>query len=277
MPSSPLTYFLWFFAPAVLLCSAISMKRRGLFEKFPTFFTYCCFQAVGACLLFGIYRFSTPEAYYFGYWVNTALGTGLGFFVIREAFANILRPYVGLRDAGMLLFRFAALLLILFAAISYVGGTGSGLGRVAREITIMQRNVTFIQTGLLLFVVLCSNYLHFSWKSFPCGVSFGMGVFACMDLIASNVQASRGFVFSKPTLTLLMQICWMLASITWLAYSLTAKPEHKTLRDLTFSPVVDRWNQAAMLIMNSEAAPPAEHTYLSDIERTVESVLAHSK
>jgi hypothetical protein len=228
-------------------------------------------------MLFGIFRFSTPEAYYFGYWVKTALGSGLAFFVIREAFENILKPYVGLRDAGMLLFRFAAVLLVLFAAVSYVGGVGTGFARIAREITIMQRNVMFIQCGLLLFVVLCSNYLNFSWKSFSCGITFGMGVFASMDLIASNILASRGFVFSRPTLTLLMQVCWLLASATWLAYSLTAKAEHKTLREMTFSPVVDRWNQAAMLIMNSEAAPPAEHTYLSDIERTVESVLAHSK
>jgi hypothetical protein len=45
---------------------------------------------------------------------------------------------------------------------------------------------------------------------------------------------------------------------------------------MAYRPVVDRWNQAAMLLMNSGGAAPAPQTYLSDIERTVEAVLAHS-
>jgi hypothetical protein len=141
----------------------------------------------------------------------------------------------------------------------------------------MQRNITLIQSGLLLFVVMCSNYLSFSWKSFPCGVAFGMGIYASMDLIVSNIMVYRGlFTQSKPVLTLLMQVCWLIASAVWLTYSMRAKVEHATVRELAYHPVVDRWNQAAMLIMNSEAAEPVEHTYLSDIERTVESVLATS-
>jgi hypothetical protein len=253
------------------------MKRQNLVDRFPTFFTYCCFQITGALLLFAIYRFSTPEAYFYAYWVNTGLGAGLGFFVIREAFVNILKPYPGLRDAGMLLFRFAAVLLVLFAAVSYVGGTGNGIARIAREITSMQRNVMLIQAGLLVFVTMCSNYLNISWKSFPAGILTGMGIFASCDLISSNILAARGFLnFSKPTLTLLMQITWLLASASWMAYAWIAEPERKVERERSFNPVLDRWNQAAMLIMNSEAAEPAEHTYLSDIERTVESVLATS-
>lgn len=276
MPSSPLSYFLWFFSPVLLLAAAVFMVRRNLHKNHSTFFTYCCFQTVSAYLLFAIYRFGSAEAYYIAYWVNTGLAAGLGFFVIREAFENILKPYVGLRDAGMLLFRFAAVLLVLFAALSYVGTNGSGLIRVTREITVMQRNITLIQSGLLLFVVMCSNYLNFSWKSFPCGIAFGMGAYASMDLIASNILVNRAFTFSKPTLVLMMQFCWLVASAIWLSYSLLAKPEHAKVREFAYNPVVDRWNQAAMLIMNSEATQPAEHTYLSDIERTVESVLAHS-
>ena len=277
MPSSPITLVLWILGISLPLAAAVIMRSRKLDKDFATFFTYCIFQSVGGMFLFAIARFSTPEAYYFGYWVNTALGAGLGFFVIREAFSHILKPYVGLRDAGMLLFRFAAALLVFFAVVSYVGGTGSGLARIAREITIMQRNVTFIQSGLLLFVVLCSNYLNLSWKSLPSGISFGMGIFASIDLISSNIQATRGFVFSKPTLALMMQVSWAIAAAMWVGYTLMAAPKRVMERQQSYRPVVDRWNQAAMLIMNSEAAPPAEHTYLSDIERTVESVLAHSK
>src|SRR4051812_24219492 len=103
MPSSPLTYFLWFFPPLLLVAAAIGMKKRNLSDSFPVFFTYCCFQVIGALILFGIHRLGTQQGYFLAYWVNTGLGTGLGFFVIREAFNHMLKPYPGLRDAGMLL------------------------------------------------------------------------------------------------------------------------------------------------------------------------------
>jgi hypothetical protein len=276
MPSSPLTYFLWFFAPVVLVGAAASMKRRNLIDQFPMFFSYCCFQAIGAMFLFAIHRFSTPEAYYYAYWVNTGLGAGLGFFVIRESFVNTLKPYVGLRDAGMLLFRWAAVILVVFAAISYIGGTGSGMARIAREITMMQRNILLIQAGLLLFVVMCSNYLNISWKSFPFGVTCGVGIFAANDLIVWNILSAHNVVFSAHTLSLVSQAMWALSSVTWFVYAFKAVPEKRLSPQQSYNAVVDRWNQAAMLIMNSEAAPSAEHSYLSDIERTVESVLATS-
>jgi hypothetical protein len=269
---------LWFLGVALPLAAAVCMKQRNLDKDYPTFFTYNVFQCVGGILLYCMWRFSTPEAYFFGYWVNTGLGAGLGFFVIRESFAHMLKPYAGLRDAGMLLFRWAAVLLVVFALISYVGGTGTGFVRVLREVTVMQRNILFIQSGLLLFIIMCSNYLNISWKSLPFGIAIGMGIFASSDLIISNIFATRGFfTFSKPTLSLVAQSTWALSTTMWVCYSLLAKTERASHKDLVYRPVVDRWNQAAMLIMNSQAAAqPAEHTYLSDIERTVESVLAHS-
>jgi hypothetical protein len=276
MPSSPLTYTLWFLGVALPLIAAVFMKRRNLDKDYPTFFTYNVFQSIGGVLLFCIAKFSTPEAYFFAYWVNTGIGAGLGFFVIRESFDHMLKPYPGLRDAGMLLFRWAAVLLVVFAVTSYVGGTGTGLARVVREVTVMQRNILLIQSGLLLFVVMTSNYLNLSWRSFPMGIALGMGFFASTDLIASNIFATRGLLFGGRNLGLLMQISWAVSGAAWAFYAIKAEAQRAMERKLVYNPMVDRWNQAAMLIMNSEAAAPSEHTYLSDIERTVETVLAHS-
>lgn len=276
MPSSPLTYALWFLGTIAPLFAAVCMQRRKLHSEFSSFFTYCLFQVVGSVCLFGISRLATPESYFYAYWVYTALGIGLGFFVIREVFTSILKPYAGLRDAGMLLFRWASVLLIVFSAMSYVSGSGSGMARVVREIVVMERNIRFIQCGLLLFVVLCSNYLNASWKSLASGIAFGFGLFATTDLLISNALIARGYFFSPVAAALIGQCSYVGATVIWSSYALLAPAERKVSRELTYRPVVDRWNQAAMLIMNSEGAAPSPHTYLSDIERTVEAVLAHS-
>jgi hypothetical protein len=275
MPSSPLAIFLWFLGPALQLIAAVQLCRRGVHKTFSTFFTYCLFQVVYSCTLFGVYKFGTPETYFFAFWVGTALAIGLGFFVIKEAFENMLKPYAGLRDAAMLIFRWAAGVLILLSVISYVAGSGSGLARIVREIVVLERNVRFIQCGLLLFVVMCSNHLNISWKSLPCGIAFGFGLFAANDLIVSNMLASRGWIFNDVTIKLIGQTVWSLSTVIWFGYACVAKSEAK-VHEMAYRPTLDRWNQAAMLIMNSEGVQPADHSYLSDIERTVEAVMAHS-
>jgi hypothetical protein len=276
MPSSPLAIVLWFIGPALQLAAAVLLHRRGTHKTFSTFFTYCIFQVVNSCIAFGIYSFGTQESYFFAYWVGAALGIGLGFFVIKEAFENMLKPYVGLRDAAMLLFRWAAAVLVLLSIISYVAGSGSGLVRVVREIVVLERNVRFIQCGLLLFVVMCSNHLNISWKSLPCGIAFGFGLFAANDLIVSNMLASRGWIFNDSMIKLIGQLVWSISTVIWFSYAWSARTELAKVHSQLYRPTLDRWNQAAMLIMNSEGVQPVENSYLSDIERTVEAVMAHS-
>jgi hypothetical protein len=275
VPSSPLAYFFWFLGTALPLVTVVGMRQRKSHVGFPTFFTYCLFQVVNSLLLFGVYKTGSVESYFYAYWVGTALGIGLGFFVIKEAFENMLKPYAGLREAAMLIFKWAAAILVLFSVISYVQGSGSGLSRVLREVTVMERNVRFIQCGLLLFVVMCSNYLNITWKSLPCGIAFGFGLFAANDLIVSNMLASQGWLFNHTTIKLFGQVIWSVSTILWCGYAWTAKAEAK-VHNMVYRPVLDRWNQAAMLIMNSDAQLNPDHSYLSDIERTVEAVMAHS-
>jgi hypothetical protein len=277
MPSTPLTYFLWIFIPLVQVALLVVLRKRKLYEDHSMFFTYTLFQVIAAVLDVIAFKFAGYETYFYVYWVRIALSIGLGFFVIKEVFTNMLKPYAGLRDAGILLFRWAAAVLILISVLSYVSGTGNGAARILREVVTMERNVRFIQCGLLLFVVMCSNYIGFSWRSLSSGIAFGFGFFAAVDLLISNALMTRGYFFSQETASLAGQVAYACAVIMWFTYSMLPQPEQKAVHAMAYRPVVDRWNQAAMLLMNTGASTaPAPQTYLSDIERTVEAVLAHS-
>ncbi len=277
MPSTPLAYFLWIFIPLVQVALLVVLRKRKLHEDHSMFFTYTLFQVVAAVLDVVAFKFAGYETYFYVYWVRIALSVGLGFFVIKEVFTNMLKPYAGLRDAGILLFRWAAAVLILISVLSYASGSGSGAARILREVVTMERNVRFIQCGLLLFVVMCSNYIGASWRSLSSGIAFGFGGFAAVDLLISNALLARGYFFNPDTAAIAGQIAYACAVITWFTYTTLPQRADAGVREMAYRPVVDRWNQAAMLLMNtgaSQAATP--QTYLSDIERTVEAVLAHS-
>jgi hypothetical protein len=277
MPSTPLAYLLWVLGPIFQIAILVVMRKRDLQRDYSMFFTYTLFQVIGTILDVIAYKFAGYDTYFYTYWVHTALGIGLGFFVIKEVFANMLKPYAGLRDAGVLLFRWAAAILILISVLSYASGSGSGAARILREVVSMERNVRFIQCGLLLFVVMCSNYIGASWRSMSSGIAFGFGSFAAVDLLISNALLARGYFFSPETAALAGQIAYAGAVITWFTYAMLPQRAEAGVREMAYRPVVDRWNQAAMLLMNTGASQaPTPQTYLSDIERTVEAVLAHS-
>ena len=277
MPSTPLAYFLWIFIPLVQVALLVVLRKRTLHEDHAMFFTYTLFQVIAAILDVVAYKFAGYETYFYVYWVRIALSVGLGFFVIKEVFTNMLKPYAGLRDAGILLFRWAAAVLVLISVLSYASGSGSGAARILREVVTMERNVRFIQCGLLLFVVMCSNYIGASWRSLSSGIAFGFGGFAAVDLLISNALLARGYFFSPETAAVAGQIAYAAAVITWFTYTMLPQRAESGVREMAYRPVVDRWNQAAMLLMNTGASQaPTPQTYLSDIERTVEAVLAHS-
>ena len=277
MPSTPLAYFHWIFITLVQVALLVVLRKRNLYEDHSMFFTYTLFQVIAAVLDVVAYKFAGYETYFYVYWVRIALSVGLGFFVIKEVFTNMLKPYAGLRDAGILLFRWAAAVLVLISVLSYASGSGSGAARILREVVTMERNVRFIQCGLLLFVVMCSNYIGASWRSLSSGIAFGFGSFAAVDLLISNALLSRGYFFNPDTAAIAGQIAYAGAVLTWFTYTMLPQRAESGVREMAYRPVVDRWNQAAMLLMNTGASQaPTPQTYLSDIERTVEAVLAHS-
>jgi hypothetical protein len=272
MATTPLQYVLWLLAPALLVFVSIQLLRRGMRQRFTFFFTYTVFQIVVVAVNFAVYHYA-DQYYYQTYWVNMALSVMLEFLVIYEVFSYVIRPYPGLRDLGTMLFRWAVFLLLLVGGISVASGMGAT--RLTSEIVNLERAVRLVECGLLLFVVMCSTHLGISWRNVACGISFGFGLFAAADLVMYNLRASQGPEWSR-ALSVVPAVVYNLSVLVWFGYSLM--PQSASVRnEITYRPAFDRWNQAAMLIMNSGSKPQEAHTYISDIEHTVEEVLAHSK
>src|SRR4051812_13287263 len=175
MSATPLDYALWLAAPVFQLAILAFMRRRKLSAEFPFFFTYTAFQVLSVAVLFTIFHF-TPNNYFYAYWTSAALGIMLGFAVIHEIFSYTIRPYIGLRELGNLLFKWAALLLVLVGALLATSSSGMSSRQLISAIVDVERGVRLMQCGLLLFIYLCSSYLGLTWKNFACGLALGFGI-----------------------------------------------------------------------------------------------------
>src|SRR6266550_3571505 len=106
---------LWMIQPVLQLGVAGIMFRRKLHQTFPVFFAYILFQIPIFCLVFAAYEWGSYSQYFYTYWICAAISLVLGFKVIHEIFLDVFRPYHALKDLGSVLFKWAALVMLLFA------------------------------------------------------------------------------------------------------------------------------------------------------------------
>ncbi len=273
-------YLVWLFSPLCQIGVLIFMLRRQLRAEFPFFFTYTAFQVLSFCVLYSVYHFA-PDHYFDAYWTVSALGVSLGFLVIHEVFSYAIRPYAGLRDLGKVLFRWVAMLVVLAGSLMAISSTGMNSRYIMAAITDIERAIRLMQCGLLLFIFVCSSYLGLTWRNFAAGIALGYGTYAAADLVGFSLRMQFGGGWDAK-LSVINSVCYALCALVWLAYS--AMPEKVMQRahnDVVYRPIFDRWNQAAMVLTapmapNEAAMMGGGHTYLTEIERAVDDIMAHS-
>src|ERR1700688_5125169 len=121
---------LWIAHPVLELFLIGAMLWRRLHRTFPVFFAYVIFQVLNFLVLFPIYKFGSTTAYFYAYWISMAISLAIGFKVIHEVFLDVFRPYHTLKDLGTVLFKWAAVVMLLVAVgvtASSQGGGGSPL------------------------------------------------------------------------------------------------------------------------------------------------------
>src|SRR5207249_10136724 len=155
---------LWMIQPVLQLGVAGIMLRRKLHKTFPVFFAYIVSQLPIFCLVFSAYKWGNYEEYFYTYWICAAISLVLGFKVIHEIFLDIFRPYHTLKDLGSVLFKWAALVMLLVAGVVAAASPAAEQGSVIQALVTVQRCLRVIQCGLILFLLVFSNYLGVTWR-----------------------------------------------------------------------------------------------------------------
>lgn len=271
-------YAIWLLAPVAQIAVLIFMLRRKLRVEFPFFFSYTAFQVLSFAIQYSVYHFAADH-YFDVYWTAAALSAILGFLVIHEVFSYAIRPYAGLRDLGKVLFRWVAMLVILAGSLMAISSSGMDSRYYMAAITDIERAIRLMQCGLLLFIFVCSSYLGITWRNFAAGIALGYGVFASTSLVAYSVRVQFGGSWDA-RLSTLISVSYSLCVLIWLGYSLMPeKVMQRVHNDVVYRPIFDRWNQAALVLTapmapNEAAMMGKDATYLSEIERAVDDIMA---
>jgi hypothetical protein len=261
-------------AASVQIFTLRILNQRKLRSEFPVFFRYTLFCVVGGAITLVPFIVSCPQ-YFYVYWALTAVTMVLEFGVLYELLVNALKPYSALIDLGKMLFRWAAVFLVLAALLTAFATTGSGNHKLVAASELLQRTVRLMQCGLLLLFFGLEKRLGLSWRTHSMSIAMGLGIYAGADL-STTYLIDRMPAFAG-TFQILTNLVYLGAASLW-AYSL-AKPEpaRGNVLDSPRRLIFQRWNEALLThTVRGEMAFAAGgmESFLPGVEQTVERVLA---
>jgi hypothetical protein len=260
-------YVLWFASPLLQAGVLVTMLRRGLHRDYPYFLNYTILAIISEPILWVLYGRSYT-AYYYGYYVNLGLSVVISFAVLQEIFKDAFRPYEALRDLGVILFRWSALVVLLVGVMWAINaGHKSENGSVTDVILLADRSVRIMQCGLVFFLLLFSEYLGLSRRSFLFGVSLGFGLFAAVNMLVFTGLAHSG-VLRQSTLSQINSAAYLAAVLIWFGYTLAAAPSESMVAEERLARS-RHWDSA----LEDARVPVGADSLLDTMDRTVERLL----
>ncbi len=232
-------YSLWIAHPVLQTVVAALLVWRKLYRKFPVFFAYILSQILIFAVLFPTYFRGSYKEFFYAYWISAVISLALGFKVIHEIFLDVFRPYHTLRDLGSVLFKWAALVMLLVAGVVAAASSPSGEGPLVQSVVTVQRCVRVTQVGLVLFLLVFSKYLGVSWRQHSFGIALGFGSFASVELALVALNASDHA--SEMLVSLFNMAAYNCAILTWLGYALLPSLARDTSAKILMS---QRWDQS---------------------------------
>jgi len=241
-PHSFLWHYLWIAPHALQIIVAIVMARRGLVREFPAFFAYTVFQVLEEGTLFVLDHISAVSGYQYwcAHWVGLAIDVPLRFAIIVEIYSTVFQHHPALKRLSRILFCGATVVLLSAAIVVAIRAPDDGAAPLLSGIHILDLSVSIIQSGLLLLLVGFSSYLGLSWRSFPYGIAFGLGIFASVDLATESLRVWAG-PWAGYTYDLVTMATYHSCVVIWLVYLLAPEIARRRVKELPENNL-EQWN-----------------------------------
>jgi hypothetical protein len=258
------------------------LNTRKLKSSFPVFYAYIAFSTVAMALLDVTYVVTSLQSaiakYFYVYWALNGLQMVLQLAVMYEVLVNALKPYSALIDLGKMLFGWAALFLLIAAALTTMGSGTSSATRCVAAVEHFERGTLLIQCGLLFLFFLFERRLGLSWRSRSISVGIGLGFLSTLTLVFFYLR--QHFVAQVAAINVADNLTSTAVVALWAVCLYLPEPQKKNVLDSSSKLIFQRWNEALMATPFGSGggamafAGNSIDSFLPSVEKTVERVMA---
>ena len=193
-PARLLWYYLWI-APHILLGIVFFLLLfRRLYRQFPIFTLYAGYEVSQFLVLFAMRHIDSVSgsAYFTAYSLGITASAALRFGIIYEISTRVFSAYPALSGIGKSLFRWVGVALLLISVVLAARIAGNPADLLMNGVHTLDRTVSILQCGLLLFLFVFSRYLNLAWRSQTFGIALGLGIFASVGIAKSALRLDVG-------------------------------------------------------------------------------------
>jgi len=234
---------LWISGPVLQSVVAIAIIHRRLLKVVPIFWSYTFFHVALAVVSYAAARVSY-RTYFYVYWGAEIVDMVLTLLVIQELFRHAFAPYGAIRSLGQVLFRSAALMMIVFSILLATIGKGKVSPRpLVDSLISLERSVHVFEIGVLFVLFLACRILGIVWQRLPFGIAVGIGLTLSGEAIAAALLAFLGTAGNQLYIWLEPMSC-ALATGVWAYYAISIDREAQFSSPGLSSTLLAEWNQA---------------------------------
>src|SRR5712692_9422342 len=231
---------LWITPLVIQSAIVIIMLRRRLVGVFPVFFTYTVVVPLRESVLLVIRNM--PALYSQVYWWGDAAAVLLGLGIIYEVVWHLIRPYPSIRRFALRFFWVVAVVALASGMIMLLSSDGIAQPDPPFEaIIVLERSARFLQSCLLIVLVLLLSRLGLTWHYYAIGIALGFGVYSAADLALLEVRANL-HVIADDTFSLLEPAAYNLAVLIRALYFVRPRKRKVVVEGLPNTDIA-RWNQ----------------------------------
>ncbi|HMK29886.1 MAG TPA: hypothetical protein VK473_09410 [Terriglobales bacterium] len=259
-----LVYCFWVLSVLLEATLVGIMIRRKLRKEFPIFFVFLIFDVCSVLIEFPL-SFISLRAYFYVFWTLTVVSISLEFAVLHEIFRLFFRPFESLQKLGDVLYRWAAVVMVLIALVMAVSSTPVEPLSIGAIVLTLERSIRLMQCGLVIFLFLFGPHLGLTPRHHVSGVVLGFGVYAAAQLVVSTMLS----LFGEQRLNLsnsIKEISWAVAALIWVVYMLLPEPERRRASQFEES---SNWNYALTSITQDKS----QNSFLPSVVDTVDRIM----
>lgn len=259
---------------AAIVFLLIKHKLRSEFNALFSYLIFCILMLVAGLTSYFYISCCKSDQYGYVYWALNFGMISLEFVVMYEVLVNALKPFGALIDLGKMLFRWAALFLLVAALLTAFATNSSQLGKLTAAATVMERSMRLMQCGLLMLFFFFERRLGLSWRSRCMSVALGLSVAGAVDLCVSYLRGQ--FPDRTISLSIFDTVCYAAVMVFWVFRFALPESKRATVLDSPGKLIFQRWNEALASYGYGEpgAASSTVESFLPGIEKTVDRVMA---
>lgn len=172
----------WIFSGLLEVSVAVAMFLRGSWREYLVFWSYLLSEVARTGMLFFIGTdHSHYRAYFYSYWISEFFVCILGFFVIREIFANAFSGQLGLKHWGDWIFGCSLIVLLAVACLNAVNEHGDS-SRLLAAVLVLKWAESFVRLGVLAVLSISVLLLGLPWRHHAIGIAAGFAFYGSVEL-----------------------------------------------------------------------------------------------